>query len=116
MGNEGLLNTYSFNGERAHTQDHPPVLRTGTVKASNGVYAAGLVLMYNTDGYLVAYDGDDDSVIIGVCDESCDTATESTCIYLAHGTCRASCLTKTSSASLATADVQALELRGIYPL
>ena len=110
--NDGVLGSWSVGGEQTHTLDHPPVIRTGLVKAANGVYAAGLVLMRDGTDKLIPWDGA--GVVAGVCNTPCDTATEASCAYLAHGTVKAGLLTKTAAAALVTADLRALETHGIY--
>lgn len=112
--NEGVLGTFSFKGEHAHTMDHPPVLRQGAVKVSSGVYPAGLVLMRDAQDKLVPWDGS--ATPAGVCDVPCDTATSASCIYLAHGSVRAAALTKTGGAPLTPADLRSLEKATIYAL
>jgi hypothetical protein len=110
--NDGVLGSWTVGGEQAHTLDHPPIIRTGLVKAANGAYAAGLVLMRDGTDLLIPWDGV--GIVAGVCNVPCDTATETSCAYVAHGTVKAGLLTKAASAALVTADLRALETHGIY--
>lgn len=110
--NEGVLGTFSFKGDHAHTMDHPPVLCSGAVKQNNGVYPAGLVLMRDGDGTLVPWDGA--ATPTGVCDLPCDTATLPACVYLAHGTVRAAVLTKAGGAALTATETALLAQATIH--
>lgn len=119
--NEGVLGTWSFGGDHAHTQDHPPVLLSGAVAVNSGVYPAGLVLMRDEDGDLAPWDGigdpeDEVNGIAGVCDMRCNTADQVSCVYLAHGTVRAAVLTKAGGAALTAAEKDLLVQATIYPI
>lgn len=111
--NQGVIGTFEFGGETAHTGDHPPVLLSGVKKAGSGAFTVGLLLARDNAGEFSPYDGT--GTLAGVCDEPRgDDAAE--CVYLAHGTVKARLLTRDGGAALSAADVAALNAMTIYPL
>lgn len=111
--NQGIIGTYEFGGETAHTSDHPPVLLSGVKKAGSGAFTTGLLLARDASGELSPYGGT--GTLAGVCDEPRDED-DTECVYLAHGTAKARLLTKAGGVALADADVAALNALTIYPL
>lgn len=112
----GKVGSFSFEGERAHTTSHPPIFKSGAVKADNGEYPAGVVLAANTDGDLVPCEDLASETIGGINDAPVDTSEETVARYLVHGTVRKDALLKgAAGTALTDADVAALEAVGIYP-
>lgn len=110
----GKIGSFSIEVKRAHTVDHPPILRAGLVKADNGTYPAGLIVMRNADGELVPFTDAETDTPVGVVDEQIDTAEESACMYLVHGTVLATLLKKGEGLAAELDDQRKLETIGIY--
>lgn len=112
----GKITTVTIGGERSHTHDHPPVVRSGKVKSGNGIYDTGLILMRDENQLLIPYVGGVDDQPCGVCDGSVNTSEQSTCPYLVHGTAKERLLKLASNSAPESADIIKLETLGIYPV
>ncbi len=110
MANEGVLGKFHFGGEHAHTDDHPPVLLSGKVKAGTAEMPAGMLLGIDVGGDIIPYAG---TGLIGVSDQPCP-AGEDYCVYLAHGTVKTRMLVRSGNTPATVADIQALNKMGIW--
>lgn len=116
MAIKGNIGTISAGGDRAHTDHHPAVTGSRSVKADNGEYPIGLIVKEDENGDLVPYLGDSDTdAPVAVVDEPVDTATETAAFTLEHGTVRGSTLKIGAAGDPATAaDIKKLATIGIY--
>ena len=112
MANEGVLGSFRFGGEHAHTEDHPAVILSGTVKAGTPDMPAGMMLALDGNGDIIPYAG---TGLIGVNDMPYTTGDE-ICTYLAHGTAKARMLVKAGNVPAVAADIQALNKMGVWPV
>jgi len=111
----GKVGSFGYEGERAHTSDHPPVFKGGPVKADNGSYPAGLVLAVDGNGDLVPCEDLATETIAGINDAPVDTTQEDVAVYVAHGTVKRDMLAKgAAAAALTAADLAKLEALGVY--
>jgi len=95
---------------------HPPVVISGTLKASQGVFPVGLILKYDIDGTTLIPFTEGDTPV-GVLDETVDTAVEGSGNYVRHGGVVASVLTVGTGAFTAPTVAALLKLQaaGIFP-
>lgn len=114
----GVITTISATEQRAHTNDHPPVLGRKAVKADNGEYPGGLVCVEDANGDLVPLTDLATETVVCIIDEPVDTAETSSAPVLRHGTVRSDLLVMGADMATAlTADaLKALEAVGIYAL
>ena len=112
---DGVKSRFKVEGERAHTQSHPPIILTGKFKNGNGELSAGQVLMRDAEKLLVPYAGGEGEMMVGVLDYPIDTAAETVGGYIVHGTVKDRLLTKGESTALDVADIYKLYELGIYP-
>jgi hypothetical protein len=112
----GNLGTISAGGERAHTDHHPAITGSASVKADNGEYPIGLIVKEDANGDLVPYTGTDDTDDpVAVVDEPVNTADDSPAFVLRHGTVRRDLLKIKAEGDPATsADIKKLGTIGIF--
>ena len=113
LRNEGSLGKWSFGGESAHTEDHPPVFVTYPVQSGTGDMPPGMVLALDTNGEAGPYNGT--GAVAGVNDMPY-SAGDPVCTCLAHGAVKARLLVKDGGAELTFADIQALRTIGVFPV
>lgn len=114
MAIDGKIGSLSYDDKKVRGSGHPPVLRTGKVKADNGAYPMGMIASKDTNGDIVPYDVAE--TFYGVLDEACDTATTGAANAIVHG----SVLQEELKANIAgdAPDATLLEVlfsNGIYP-
>ena len=110
--NEGLLSKHHFEGEVAHTGDHPPVFRWGVPADSCPAMGAGMLLTA-ADGKISPSNGS--GAIVGVLDEPFE-AGDASLKYLAHGTVKLAMLKVSGGDAPDASALAALEAAGIYPV
>jgi hypothetical protein len=119
MPNEGVLFKKEFGGDVAHTEDHPPLFKSGVLAAGHGAIPIGMVIV-NTSAGLDAYaiipatndvpahpNGD----IAGVVEYGAEP-TDTAIVYLIHGTVKSKFLKKAGGTVFT--DYAALHAVGIY--
>lgn len=110
--NEGTLGKFRFGGERAHTLEHPPILRVASPADPDLDLKEGTIveLAFGKVAPWVAGE------IIGVVDAPFDPETDEAVIYLAHGTVKGRLLKTSSGTAPDALALAALEAAGIYPV
>lgn len=112
--NEGTLGRMQFGGERAHTNDHPPIFRDAAPSVSGTAIKVG-TLIYLDDGEAAVWTPALNKPIHGVVDLPYEPGDDSV-LYLAHGTVKKDLLKDGSESELDAAAITALEEAGIYPV
>ncbi len=110
--NEGTLGRFSFGGERAHSLEHPPVLRFATPDNPSLELKEG-TLVALVSGKIAPWTT---GAIAGVVDAPFDPDTDEVVMYLAHGTVKGRLLKNSSGTAPDAAALAALEAAGIYPV
>lgn len=116
--NEGVLTKISLGGERAHTDDHPPVLLSLPLATGvSGQLAPGLLLKVvsaeNAYAPLLSTDSD---TPVAVVDKPCDAGTETSALCLVHGCCKFRLLATADGKAPSQAQITALMQNNIYSI
>lgn len=111
--------TASFTRDETRAQNpagHPPVVIPGALKANDGIYPGGLLLKYDADGITLTPFVEGDTVV-GVLDQTVDTAVEASGNYVRHGSVVADVLKVGAVAKAAptAAALMKLQAAGIFP-
>ncbi len=101
------------NASRARGTGHPPVVRTLAVKENNGVYPVGLLVQPDGDGKMVPVTTL--TKLMGVVDQTADSAATGSVQVIVHGSVRLDLLKKDASGTAPdAAEITALRKAGIY--
>jgi hypothetical protein len=120
----GILGGLSFVEVQVLAEGHPAVVRSWTVKASQGTLAPGQLVAIDSTGLAVAYNpayvpGQNDPpapVLRGVALRATDTAKEAAVDIVVHGTVVKKTLCLAAGATPAAAVLDALDKLGVWPL
>lgn len=98
---------------------HPPVVLSGKLKTNDGTYSVGTLLKYDTDGITLIPMVTAGAAVVGVLDETIDTATQTSGNYVRHGSVVASVLKVRDGSDNETdpsvTDLILLQANGIFP-
>lgn len=118
--NEGTLSRMHIGGERAHTEDHPPVLLPLPLASTvSGTLAPGLLLKTVTEGSATVYTpllSTDSEAPCAVVDKPCDASTEQSALCLVHGCVKFRLLVTGDAKAPTSAQVQTLMDHTVYPI
>lgn len=118
--NEGTLSRLHIGGERAHTNDHPPVfLSLPLASTVSGELKPGLLLKSTTEGSATMYApllSTDADAPCAVVDKPCDADAEQSALCLVHGTVKFRLLATSDGKKPSAAQMAALMQSTIYPL